>query len=70
MGTALRRTLLSEIQVEAEQMFKFSNPFAEIYAKRTGRPLDVVQNDLERDTFMSKYEKPLKKYEKSLKEEY
>ena len=34
-------------------MFQLRNTFAEIYAKKTGQPIDVVQNDLERDTFMS-----------------
>ena len=49
----LIRGSAKEIQVEAEQMFELRNTFAEIYAKKTGQPLDVVQNDLERDTFMS-----------------
>jgi ATP-dependent Clp protease protease subunit len=39
--------------VEAEEMFELHNIFAEIYAKKTGKPIDVVQNDLERETFMS-----------------
>lgn len=42
-----------KIQVEAKEMFELRNTFAEIYAKKTGQPIDVVQNDLERDTFMS-----------------
>ena len=49
----LIRGSAKEIQVEAEQMFELRNTFAEIYAKKTGQPLDVIQNDLERDTFMS-----------------
>ena len=42
-----------EIQVEAEQMVELRKTFAEIYAQQTGQAIDVVQNDLERDTFMS-----------------
>jgi ATP-dependent Clp protease protease subunit len=34
-------------------MRKLRNTFADIYAQKTGQPINIVQNDLERDTFMS-----------------
>jgi ATP-dependent Clp protease protease subunit len=42
-----------EMQVEAEEMFELRNTIAEIYGQNTGQPINVIQNDLERDTFMS-----------------
>ena len=42
-----------EIKIEADEMFELRKTIAELYAQQTGQPLDVVQNDLERDTFMS-----------------
>ena len=42
-----------KMQVEAEEMFELRNTIAEIYAQKTGQPINVIQNDLERDTFMS-----------------
>ena len=41
------------MQVEAEEMFELGNTIAEIYGQNTGQPINVIQNDLERDTFMS-----------------
>ena len=41
------------MQVEAEEMFELRNTIAEIYGQNTGQPINVIQNDLERDTFMS-----------------
>jgi ATP-dependent Clp protease protease subunit len=38
---------------DANEMRKLRNTFADIYAQKTGQPINVVQNDLERDTFMS-----------------
>ena len=43
----------NEILVEAEEMRELRNEIAEIYAQNTGQPINVIQNDLERDTFMS-----------------
>ena len=42
-----------ELKIEADEMFELRKTIAELYAQQTGQPLDVVQNDLERDTFMS-----------------
>ena len=42
-----------EMLVEAEEMCELRNEIAEIYAQNTGQPINVIQNDLERDTFMS-----------------
>ena len=42
-----------KMQVEAEEMFELRNTIAEIYGQNTGQPINVIQNDLERDTFMS-----------------
>nr|YP_010291483.1 clp protease proteolytic subunit [Cyperus flavidus]YP_010292633.1 clp protease proteolytic subunit [Cyperus michelianus]ULQ64825.1 clp protease proteolytic subunit [Cyperus michelianus]ULQ67490.1 clp protease proteolytic subunit [Cyperus flavidus] len=42
-----------EMQVEAEELFELRNTITEIYAQNTGQPVNIIQNDLERDTFMS-----------------
>ena len=42
-----------ELQIEADEMFELRNTIAELYAQQTGQPIGVVQNHLERDTFMS-----------------
>ena len=42
-----------KILVETEEICEFRNTIAEIYAQKTGQPINVIQNDLERDTFMS-----------------
>nr|ULQ64188.1 clp protease proteolytic subunit [Bolboschoenus planiculmis] len=41
------------ILMETERMSQLRNTIAEIYAQKTGQPINVIQNDLERDTFMS-----------------
>jgi ATP-dependent Clp protease, protease subunit len=41
------------IQMQAEELSKLRNTIAEIYAQNTGQPLNVIQEDLERDNFMS-----------------
>jgi len=41
------------IQMEAEELCELRYTIAEIYALKTGQPRNVIQNDLERDTFMS-----------------
>ena len=43
----------STLASEAEEMLDLRNTIANIYAKTTRKPLSVVQQDLERDTFMS-----------------
>ena len=38
---------------ETEDMLELRNTIADIYAQNTGKPVDVIQKDLERDYFMS-----------------
>ena len=38
---------------EKEDMLELRNTIADIYAQNTGKPVDVIQKDLERDYFMS-----------------
>nr|YP_010692312.1 ATP-dependent Clp protease proteolytic subunit 1 [Juncus roemerianus]UZM11274.1 ATP-dependent Clp protease proteolytic subunit 1 [Juncus roemerianus] len=38
---------------EAEKMFRLRSTIADIYAKNTGKPVSVIQQDLERDKYMS-----------------
>lgn len=44
---------IKTIQAEAEQMFILRDEIANIYAQNTGRSVNEIQKDLERDTFMS-----------------
>jgi ATP-dependent Clp protease protease subunit len=39
--------------MEAEDMLELRNTIADIYAKNTDQPINVIQKDLERDYFMS-----------------
>ena len=41
------------LMMEAEDMLELRNTIADIYAENTGKPVDVIQKDLERDSFMS-----------------
>jgi ATP-dependent Clp protease, protease subunit len=43
----------SFIKMELEHMRELRNTIADIYAENTGKPVDVIQKDLERDYFMS-----------------
>nr|YP_010881675.1 ATP-dependent Clp protease proteolytic subunit 1 [Turpinia affinis]WIA69168.1 ATP-dependent Clp protease proteolytic subunit 1 [Turpinia affinis] len=42
-----------EFVLEAEELLKLREIMTSIYAQRTGKPLWVVSEDMERDTFMS-----------------
>nr|QFQ33708.1 clp protease proteolytic subunit [Oreocharis mileensis] len=42
-----------EFILEAEELLKIRETIARVYAQRTGKPLWVVSEDLERDVFMS-----------------
>nr|YP_010632312.1 clp protease proteolytic subunit [Physalis philadelphica]WBP62852.1 clp protease proteolytic subunit [Physalis philadelphica] len=44
---------VGEFVLEAEELLKLRETLTRIYAKRTGNPLWVVTEDLERDVFMS-----------------
>jgi ATP-dependent Clp protease protease subunit len=41
---------------EAEEMVQLRSTIADIYAKNTGKPVSVIQQDLERDKYMSALE--------------
>jgi ATP-dependent Clp protease protease subunit len=43
----------SSCKIELENMRELRNTIADIYAENTGKPVDVIQKDLERDYFMS-----------------
>ncbi|KAJ1688586.1 hypothetical protein LUZ63_019976 [Rhynchospora breviuscula] len=44
---------VTAIALEAEELFKLRKEIADIYAQHTGRPVNQIQEDLERDTYMS-----------------
>lgn len=41
------------IVLEGEELFELRNVIADMYAQSTGKPVSIIQKDLERDTFMS-----------------
>ena len=43
----------TEIQIAAEHILKTRKKLNEILAKNTGRPLDEIERDTERDNYMS-----------------
>nr|YP_010041994.1 ClpP [Cleome pallida]QPB46041.1 ClpP [Cleome pallida] len=46
-------TQTGEFVVEAEELLKIRETIAGVYAQRTGKPMWVVSEDMERDAFMS-----------------
>nr|QWE50077.1 clp protease proteolytic subunit [Averrhoa bilimbi] len=44
---------VGEVVLEAEELLKLREILTKIYAQRTGKPLWVVSEDMERDVFMS-----------------
>lgn len=42
-----------EFILEAEELLKLRETITKVYVQRTGKPLWVVSEDLERDVFMS-----------------
>jgi len=50
--TSTKKNIDSLIK-ETEDMLELRNTIADIYAQNTGKPVDVIQKDLERDNFMS-----------------
>nr|QFK69477.1 clp protease proteolytic subunit [Ixonanthes chinensis] len=46
-------TQIGEFVLEAEELLKLREILTRIYAQRTGKPLWVVSEDMERDVFMS-----------------
>lgn len=43
----------TDIQIHAEHIIKIKKHLNEIFAERTGQPIDVIMADTERDNFMS-----------------
>ena len=43
----------TDMQIQVERMLKIKQRLNEILAQNTGKPLDVIQHDTERDNFMS-----------------
>nr|QFV19917.1 clp protease proteolytic subunit [Macrosolen tricolor] len=43
----------AEVILEAEELLKLRETLTEVYVQRTGKPLWVVSEDMERDVFMS-----------------
>ncbi|MEL6258960.1 MAG: ATP-dependent Clp protease proteolytic subunit, partial [Pseudomonadota bacterium] len=43
----------SDIERHAEEMFDLKRRLNEIYVKHTGQPLEVIEQKLDRDTFMT-----------------
>jgi len=44
---------VSDIKIHAERLIQVRARLNELYAQMTGKPLDVIERDTERDTFMS-----------------
>ena len=40
---------IDSLMMEAEDMLELRNTIADIYAENTGKPVDVIQKDMERD---------------------
>ncbi len=46
----------SDIKIQAEHILKIKANLNKILAERTGKPLEVIEKDTDRDNFMSAYE--------------
>ena len=46
----------TDIKIHADRIIRIKNTLNEILAKRTGKPIEVIQADTERDNFMSAFE--------------
>lgn len=46
----------TDIQIQAEEILKLKARINELYKKHTGQPLDVIENNMERDKFLSPIE--------------
>lgn len=49
-------TQTGEFLLEAEELLSLREMVTEVYAERTGKPLWVISDDMERDAFMSSEE--------------
>nr|YP_010937157.1 ATP-dependent Clp protease proteolytic subunit [Whytockia hekouensis]WKW94099.1 ATP-dependent Clp protease proteolytic subunit [Whytockia hekouensis] len=52
-SSAFYETQTGEVLLEAEELLNLREAITMVYAQRTGKPLWVVSEDLERDVFMS-----------------
>ncbi|MEK7716201.1 MAG: ATP-dependent Clp protease proteolytic subunit, partial [Pseudomonadota bacterium] len=43
----------TDIEIQAKEILRIRHRMNELYAKYTGKPLDVIENDMERDKFLS-----------------
>ena len=46
----------TDIQIQAEEIIKIKHQLNEIYVKHTGQELSFIEQNMERDKFMSPYE--------------
>ncbi len=46
----------TDIRIQASRILKMRETLNQILSQRTGQPLEVIERDTERDTFMSAYE--------------
>lgn len=46
----------SDIKIQAERILKMRESLNKILSERTGQPIETIERDTERDTFMSSYE--------------
>lgn len=46
----------TDIQIQAEQILKIKKKLNEMLSENTGKPLDIIKNDTERDYYMSAQE--------------
>ncbi|PRQ23354.1 putative endopeptidase Clp [Rosa chinensis] len=54
--TSFYEAQTGEFVLEAEELLKLRETITRVYAQRTGKPLWVVSEDMERDVFMSAIE--------------
>jgi ATP-dependent Clp protease protease subunit len=45
--------MASDIEIQAREILRIRSRMNELYAKYTGKPLDVIENSMDRDKFMS-----------------
>jgi ATP-dependent Clp protease, protease subunit len=43
----------TDVEIQARELLRWKTVLTEIYAKHTGRSVDVLKTDMERDTFMT-----------------
>ncbi|KAF9660681.1 hypothetical protein SADUNF_Sadunf16G0002400 [Salix dunnii] len=53
VGGKITKPQIGEFVLEAEELLKLREILTRVYAQRTGKPLWVVSEDMERDVFMS-----------------